>query len=97
METESDKIHKRIELDIRRRARAACGCDQYVRVEIQDGANPPELIGEPGYYTTPLGKTVIHHRRNRMVYHRSTRRIVVGRYWPIPKMEEMHEQYDYNN
>jgi len=44
----------------------------------------PKLVGNPGYHTTPSGKTIVNHPGAygwRTVYHCSTERVEVGREW----------------
>lgn len=48
---------------------------------------PPTRLGEPGYWTTPSGKTIVRHPNAYgwpTVYHCSSERIVVGEYWLRP-------------
>jgi len=64
-------------------------------IEVVPGHARPHLEGEPGYFTTPSGKTVVRHPsayKWRTVYHLSTYRIEVGATWvrrhcPIPWRE----------
>jgi len=44
----------------------------------------PKLVGNPGYHTTPSGKTIVNHPSAYgwpTVYHCSTERVEVGREW----------------
>lgn len=54
------------------------------RIEVVPGNEPPKLAGRGFYWTTPSGKTVVHHPnayRWPKLYHASTRRIEVGERW----------------
>jgi len=51
-------------------------------IEVVDGYKLPILEGEPGYWTTPSGKTVVYHPNAYgwpTWYHHSTKKVVVGR------------------
>jgi hypothetical protein len=66
------------------RVQAGCDRDARVTVMIEEGDAVPELLGRQGYWTTPSGKTVVHHPAAygwRCCYHCSTERVEVGRAW----------------
>ncbi len=71
----------------RRAARTAAGCgNRRPPVDLVDGDSAPELVGESGHWTTKAGRPVYSpsayiRAYGRPVYHRSTRRVVVGREW----------------
>jgi hypothetical protein len=70
----------------RRAARDAAGlprCDRRP-VCVIPGASAPTCEGAGYYFTTPSGKTVVHHPNAygyRTLYHCSTRRVEVGARW----------------
>lgn len=71
-------------LDQRRAARAACGAWCSRPVEVVPGDVAPHLAGERPYWTTLSGKTRVYHPNAYgwpTLYHRSTRRVVVGAEW----------------
>jgi len=56
-----------------------------IAIEIIPGvALAPRSVGESYYWTTPSGKTIVHHPsayRWPTWYHASTRRVIVGEIW----------------
>ena len=56
-----------------------------IRIEILPGIMlAPRSVGETYYWTTPSGKTIVHHPaayRWPTWYHASTRRVIVGEQW----------------
>jgi hypothetical protein len=55
-----------------------------IPVEIVDGDVAPRVAGESYYWTTPSGKTIVHHPSAYgwpTLYHASTLRVEVGRDW----------------
>lgn len=53
-------------------------------VVIIEGNSPPEIKGKKPYWTTPSGKTIVHHPSAygwKTLYHKSTRRVEVGEEW----------------
>jgi hypothetical protein len=72
-------------LRFRRAARGVAGLSTgrtyHYPVEVIEGYSPPRLVGRSYYYTTPSGKTIVHHPGAygwRTLYHPSTCRVVVG-------------------
>lgn len=70
----------------RRRARQLCKLNRYYHppVVISSKAKNVCLIGNPPFWTTPSGKTIVHHPSSygwRTLYHPSTRRVVVPVRW----------------
>jgi len=62
--------------------RDAAGAPRHVPIEIVEGYRPPTYVGRSYYFTTPSGKTVVHHPNAygwRTRYWPSTLRVVVGR------------------
>jgi hypothetical protein len=56
-----------------------------IRIDVIPGiALAPRTVGQSYYWTTPSGKTIVHHPsayRWPTWYHASTRRIIVGEQW----------------
>lgn len=57
-----------------------------IRIELKDGSDAPILEGRTYYYTTPSGILIrfpnaYRSKFGRIVYNKSTRRIVVGSEW----------------
>lgn len=82
--------------DARSCVRAAAGAaGSTCPVVVVPGHARPSVEGEPGYHTTPSGRTIVRHPNAykwRTVYHLSTIRIEVGETWvrrhcPIPWRE----------
>ncbi len=56
----------------------------FAPLSVHPGTSAPQFRGEVGYYTTPSGKTIVHHPGAygwRTVYYCSTRQLMVGRDW----------------
>lgn len=60
----------------------------HIKIEIIPGiALAPREVGRSYYWTTPSGKTIVHHPnayRWPTWYHASTRRVIVGSDWIRP-------------
>ena len=57
-------------------------------VEVVAGASAPHFVGQSYYWTTPSGKTIVHHPNAygyRTWYHHSTLAIEVGADWLTPR------------
>lgn len=68
----------------RRMVRAYATNQTNIRIEVVPGNVAPHLAGRSYYWTTPSGKTEVHHPmayRWPTWYHASTRRVVVGEQW----------------
>ncbi len=56
-----------------------------IKIEVIPGiALAPRTVGQSYYWTTPSGKTIVHHPsayRWPTWYHASTRRVIVGSDW----------------
>jgi hypothetical protein len=56
-----------------------------IRIEVVPGiALAPRTVGQSYYWTTPSGRTIVHHPQAygyRTLYHASTRRVIVGEQW----------------
>ena len=75
-------VSSRKSLSFRRAMRDAAGAARHVPVVVVDGVQPPTVRGRGYYWTTPSGKTEVHHPNAYgwpVVYHASTRRVEVGR------------------
>lgn len=64
------------------------GLNRYNRcpIELVKGDCAPHFEGKRGHWTTPSGKTIVHYPnayKYTKVYHRSTRKIVVGEQWVL--------------
>jgi hypothetical protein len=82
--------------DVRSCVRSAAGQrGATMPIVVVPGSSRPSLEGEPGYHTTPSGKTRVHHPgayKWRTLYHHSTQRVEVGAEWvrrhcPVPFRE----------
>lgn len=68
----------------RRAARKAAGAHKNCPVWVVAGRSAPRVVGESYYWTTPSGKTRVHHPNAygwRTRYWRSTLRVEVGAQW----------------
>lgn len=64
--------------------RDEAGARHHIPVSLVDGDRAPKLVGSGYYWTTPSGKTIVHHPSAygwRTWYHCSTRTVEVGRDW----------------
>lgn len=69
-------------LRARRAARAVARAPRHYPVVLVDGAAPPVARGRSFYFTTPSGRTIVHHPNAygwRTRYWPSTHRVEVGR------------------
>jgi hypothetical protein len=74
---------------VRRAIKRRIGAPSHVDVVVLEGSkkrenSQPKLVGNPGYHTTPSGKTIVVHPGAygwRMVYHCSTKHVEVGGNW----------------
>jgi hypothetical protein len=58
--------------------------NNYPVIVIPGGRLSPRLVGHSYYWTTPSGKTIVHHPnayRWPKLYHGSTLRVYVGEQW----------------
>ena len=74
---------------VRRAIKRRIDAPNHVYVVVVEGSqkrenSQPKLVGNPGYHTTPSGKTIVNHPGAygwSTVYHCSTERVEVGRNW----------------
>lgn len=77
-----------LSIQAKRICRYVARADSNQRIEIIDGSDAPALVGRSYYWTTPSGKTIVHHPSAYgwpTWYHASTRRVTVGRDWLIAR------------
>jgi hypothetical protein len=68
----------------RKLVREIAGAHRSMPVDVVDGSSSPEVTGESYYWTTPSGKTRVHHPNAygwRTLYWASTLSVEVGRDW----------------
>ena len=73
-------------VDERRVLRRLAGAGAAMPVMVVDGDAAPRVCGESYYWTTPSGKTRVHHPNAygwRTLYWPSTLRVDVGRDWLV--------------
>jgi hypothetical protein len=73
--------------------RSALGLSDGTPVTVVPGAAAPRLTGEGYYWTTPSGKTRVHHPNAygwRTWYHHATWEIVVGADWVRAETDRAH-------
>ncbi len=79
---------------LRKLAREACGACTSTPVTVISGDGAPEINGKSYYWTTPSGKTIVHHPNAYgwpTWYHHSTLRVVVGADWLHKERDRRHE------